>query len=188
MNGMKTFVEIGCADFDTLLPLAARGWRGFFIEPVERMRESLIRQAQRAGVNMLDVEFAPICISDHDGSIEMVESLGDDWASGISHVVGGLSSGLLDNPRNTRFRGRTLSVPCETLDTFVSKRGIDRVDFMKIDVEGHELAVLEPYSWRVKPSLIKLEHKHCDLDRLKRILGREGYHTYIEREDLYAII
>ena len=184
---MKTFLEIGCADFDTLLPLAARGWRGFFIEPVERMRESLIRQAQKVGVNMLDVEFAPICISDHDGSIEMVESLGDDWASGISHVANGPNSGLLDHPLNQGFRGNIVTVPCETLDTFVAKRNIVSLDFMKIDVEGHELAVLEPYSWRVKPDLIKIEHKHSNLEVLRRILGREGYHTYIEAEDLYAI-
>lgn len=185
---MKTFVEIGCADFDTLLPLAARGWRGFFVEPVDRMRDSLISQARRVGVDFGNVEFAPICISDRDGSVEMIESIGDDWASGISHVVGPRSSGLLEHPLNADFRGRTISVPCETLDTFLAKRAIDSVDFMKIDVEGHELAVLETYSWRVKPSLIKLEHKHCDIDRIKRILGREGYHTYIESEDLYAII
>lgn len=184
---MKTFLEIGCADFDTLLPLAARGWRGFFVEPVERMRDSLIKQAQRVGVNMLDVEFAPICISDHDGAIKMVESTGDKWASGISHVIDGPNSGLLNYKANGIYRGRTITVPCETLDTFISKRGIESVDFLKIDVEGHELSVLEPYSWRVKPTLIKIEHKHSDLQQLKRILGREGYHTYIENEDLYAI-
>lgn len=184
---MKTFIEIGCADFDTLLPLAARGWRGFFVEPVDRMRESLISQATKVGVDMSAVEFAPICISDHDGVVEMVESVGDDWASGISHIVG-QGSGLLDHPLNTHFRGDVSMKPCETLDTFIAKRSIESVDFMKIDVEGHELAVLGPYSWKVKPALIKLEHKHCDITALKRILGREGYHTYIESEDLYAIL
>ena len=184
---MKTFLEIGCADFDTLLPLAARGWRGFFVEPVERMRDSLIRQAQKVGVNMLDVEFAPICISDHDGTVEMVESTGDDWAKGISHVTHGPNSGLLDYKANEIYRGRTITVQCETLDTFIYKRRIESINFLKIDVEGHELAVLEPYSWAVKPDLIKLEHKHSDLQQLRRILGREGYHTYIENEDLYAI-
>jgi FkbM family methyltransferase len=184
---MKTFLEIGCADFDTLLPLAARGWRGFFVEPIERMRDSLIRQARRVGVNMLDVEFPQICISDHDGTVEMIESMGEDWASGISHVTNGPNSGLLDHPANVGFRGGRITVPCETLDTFLTKRNVDRVDYLKIDVEGHELAILEPYSWRVKPTLIKIEHKHSNLDALRRILGREGYHIYIETEDLYAI-
>jgi FkbM family methyltransferase len=184
---MKTFVEIGCADFDTLLPLAARGWRGFFIEPVERMRHSLIEQAQKVGINMHNVEFAPICISDYDGTIELIESIGGDWASGISHVTAGPNSGLLDNPHNQAFKGHTTRVPCETLDTFIIKRDIVSIDFLKIDVEGHELAVLSSYSWLIKPALIKIEHKHSNLQDLKQILGREGYLTYTENEDLYAI-
>ncbi|PWT79265.1 MAG: hypothetical protein C5B58_14015 [Acidobacteria bacterium] len=33
-------------------------------------------------------------------------------------------------------------VPIVTLDSFVADRGIQRIDYMKVDVEGHELAVL----------------------------------------------
>lgn len=184
---MKTFIEVGTADFDTLLPLAAQGWRGFFIEPIDRVRESLISQARKVGINLAHLEFSPICISDHNGTIEMVESIGDDWASGISHVHSGASSNLLNYPLNAHFRGSVVTKSCETLDTFITKRGIIQVNFMKIDVEGHELPILESYSWRVKPSLIKIEHKHSDLQSLKRLLSREGYHTYVETEDLYAI-
>lgn len=186
---MKTFVEIGCADFDTLLPLAARGWRGFFVEPIARHCRSLREQARKIGVPDERVEISRIAISDHNGGLTMVESVGDGWAAGISHVEGeGRGSGLLDNPLNAQFRGGLIPTPCVTLDTYIGERGIGEIDFMKIDVEGHELAILGAYSWRVKPGLIKLEHKHSDLDALRRILGREGYHTYVESEDLYAII
>lgn len=61
---MKTFLEIGCADFDTLLPLAARGWRGFFVEPIERHCESLRRQARKVGVPDDQIEIAQLAISD----------------------------------------------------------------------------------------------------------------------------
>ncbi|HEX2023638.1 MAG TPA: FkbM family methyltransferase [Acidimicrobiales bacterium] len=40
--------------------------------------------------------------------------------------------------------GSTLvEVPCTTLDAFVESSGVERVDVLKIDVEGAELAVLE---------------------------------------------
>lgn len=186
---MKTFIEIGCADFDTLLPLAARGWRGFFVEPITRHCENLREQARRVDIPDERIEVAEIAISDHNGGLTMVESIGEGWAAGISHVEGeGRGSGLLDHPLNTQFRGRLIPTQCVTLDRFISDRGIEKVDFLKIDVEGHELAVLGSYSWRVKPDLIKLEHKHSDLMSLQRILGREGYHTYTESEDLYAIL
>ena len=34
------------------------------------------------------------------------------------------------------------TVECETLDAFCEKRGVDRIDVLKIDTEGHDLAVL----------------------------------------------
>lgn len=186
---MKTFIEIGCADFDTLLPLAARGWKGFFVEPIARHCESLREQARRVGIPDERIEIAEMAISDHNGGLTMVESVGEGWAAGISHVEGeGRGSGLLDHPLNTQFRGRLIPTPCLTLDRFISERGIEKVDFLKIDVEGHELAILSSYSWGVKPDLIKLEHKHSDLDAIKRILGGQGYLTYTEQDDIYAIL
>lgn len=35
------------------------------------------------------------------------------------------------------------TVQIETLDDYCKKEGIDRIDFMKLDVEGHELSVLQ---------------------------------------------
>lgn len=37
----------------------------------------------------------------------------------------------------------TIEVETRTLDDFCEEQGIDRVDFIKCDVEGHEIAVLE---------------------------------------------
>lgn len=185
---MKTFIEIGCANFDTLLPLAARGWRGFFIEPIARHCESLREQARKVGVPDTQIEVAELAISDHNGGLTMIESVGEGWAAGISHVEGeGRGSGLLDHPLNQHFRGDAVPTPCATLQQFLADREITHIDFLKIDVEGHELAILGAYTWGVKPSLIKIEHKHSDLCRLRQILGREGYLIYTEKEDLYAI-
>jgi hypothetical protein len=40
-------------------------------------------------------------------------------------------------------RRREVEVECETLDHIVVLLGLERIDWLKIDVEGHEIAVLE---------------------------------------------
>ncbi|MDH3660454.1 MAG: FkbM family methyltransferase [Alphaproteobacteria bacterium] len=49
--------------------------------------------------------------------------------------------------RDVAHYGMTFSelaaVPMTTVDRFMERRGIDHVDFMKLDIEGHELAALE---------------------------------------------
>jgi FkbM family methyltransferase len=41
-------------------------------------------------------------------------------------------------------------VPCSTLDVFVKSRGIDRLDLIKIDVEGWELPVLRGSEYSIR--------------------------------------
>lgn len=38
---------------------------------------------------------------------------------------------------------REMRIPLTTVDTYVNERGVDHIDLMKIDVEGHEFKVLE---------------------------------------------
>ncbi|HUF48543.1 MAG TPA: FkbM family methyltransferase [Vicinamibacterales bacterium] len=60
----------------------------------------------------------------------------------LHHTTDGhaLSSMYGDNPL-TRF-GATESVHLRTLTAFCGEQGIDGIDFLKVDVEGHELSVL----------------------------------------------
>lgn len=46
-------------------------------------------------------------------------------------------------PPATSVERGTVSVPVETLDSFLSSRGVTRIDFVKLDVEGAELSVIE---------------------------------------------
>ena len=47
------------------------------------------------------------------------------------------ASAIVDTEEDADF-----SIPVDTLDSFCGKHGIDRIDFIKIDVEGHEANVL----------------------------------------------
>jgi hypothetical protein len=58
-------------------------------------------------------------------------------------------------------------VPITTVDAVVAERNIPKIDLLKIDVEGHELAVLAGAATTLKRRLIRLvqfEFGGCNLD------------------------
>jgi FkbM family methyltransferase len=58
-----------------------------------------------------------------------------DTADGVSHIV---------SPATANARGEVrYDVPQITLDAFTEERGIESVDFLKVDAEGYDLHVLE---------------------------------------------
>lgn len=182
---MKVFLEIGCADFDTLLPLAEKGgWCGICVEPMPHHAETLRKKA--AGLPVAVIEAA---ISDFDGKIQMAIGGNADWATGASHVISPNHQGfkLLDLEVNKHLRLGEIEVDCMRLDTLLDQLNIDAIDFCKIDVEGHELNVLGNYSWRVKPDFLKIEHKHLPGGSLSKILKPHGYTIFPENEDIYCI-
>ena len=86
---MKHFVEIGSADFDTLLPMCQNGWKGVCIEPVETLYKNISKKVK---LERLPVETLECAISERDGELEMVQVTNFDWegekawARGVSHV------------------------------------------------------------------------------------------------------
>ena len=183
---MKTFLEIGTADFDTLIPLAEKGdWTGYCVEPIPHHCKTLRKMSDGLPVTIVEA-----AISDYDGAINMLVGGGLDWAEGISHVSDSNHRGgrLLDEPGNAFLRRGEISVKCMTLDTLIDFYGIDKIDFCKIDVEGHELNVLENYSWRVMPKFMKIEHINTPGNSLAKLLTPLGYSIFVETEDIYCVL
>ena len=78
---MKTFVEIGVCDFNTLEPLLDNGWEGYFVEPIERYAKKL------NGKNITQA-----AISSYDGELKMYQTKEQtdserSWENGLSHAV-----------------------------------------------------------------------------------------------------
>lgn len=178
----KCFVEIGAANFDTLLPLAEMGWKGYVVEPIPYLAEQL-----RSMFDGYDVTVVEAAISDYNGTIQMIVSNEDHWVTGASHVVSDNHIGyrLSEHPDRKNDYSEVIRVQCMTLDHLMNIVG--DVDVMKVDVEGHELNVFMNYSFKVKPSVIKVEHKHVDDKILRRKLETNGYMVWTESEDLYAV-
>jgi len=179
----KFFVEIGAANFDTLFPLAKSGWRGVVIEPIPKMALELRKIYQGT-----DVKVIQVAISDFDGEVEMAVARDDgSWLSGCSHIVSENHLGYklsTNKDRQGDFEEK-IKVKCFSLDSIL--QGIDRVDLLKVDAEGHELNIFMNYSFKIKPRMIKDEHKHVSDTILARKLELNGYLVWTEKSDIYAI-
>lgn len=83
-------------------------------------------------------------------------ALGDDDGTAEMQVSGNLAgSNSLYKRQGTRVKGESVeSVRVARGDTFCHERGIQRVGFLKIDTEGHELAVLRGFEQLLKTHAI----------------------------------
>jgi FkbM family methyltransferase len=113
---------------------------------------------------------------------EIVETaLSDVTGSGIFTIRddhSGMSG--FDGPLVRSKNERTLEVPKTTLDAFVADRKLDRLDFIKIDVERHEEEVIagaQETLTRFKPALLMeagLESA-AQRERIYTMLQKAGY-------------
>jgi hypothetical protein len=74
-----------------------------------------------------------------------------------------------------------LDVPTITLDDLLGQQGVDRIDFLSMDIEGHEpeaLAGFDIQRWR--PRLVCIETQEALADRIYSYFRRHGY-TRVDR-------
>lgn len=71
---------------------------------------------------------------------------------------------------------REVEVQCETLDRLISSLGMDRIDWLKIDVEGHEISVLQGASATLsRTRKLILEVAEGNEARCQEIVGSAGF-------------
>lgn len=122
-----------------------RGWMGVNVEPVARVWEML--QAERPN----DINLS-LAISDHEGMMTLHEPAD---SLGMSTLDLDFAAGL--KLHGYAYVERTVQVI--TLATLCERYVGDRtIDFLKIDVEGHELAVIRGADWqRWRPRVLVIE-------------------------------
>ena len=125
---IKFFVEIGAANFETLLPLAKLGWRGIVVEPVPHLHAQCVEIFSE-----YDVKVVQAVISDYNG--EMILPLLETIIRGSqdARMLFPRQSSwgkLSDHPLNRGDFSQIIKVKCLTLDSLL--QDINSVDFMKI--------------------------------------------------------
>lgn len=159
-RGRGYFVEVGAnkpRDGSQTFDLEQRGWTGILIEPQPDLAEDL-RLQRSAKV------FAVACSSQQNAGKTLT-----------LHLAGGHSS---FDPKLNLAEVKphdAIQVPIRTLDEILVEAGAQQVDFFSIDVEGHEVEVLDGCDLgRWNPRLILIEDLLLHL-RLHRLLHRRGY-------------
>lgn len=102
----------------------------FAFEPDKSAFDALSR-------NVRDARLQPfnLALSDKSGETRFFD-----------YGAGATSNSLIENSQyamRTHHSVTIRSVRCETLDAFCNSHGVDKIDVLKIDTEGHEMAVLQ---------------------------------------------
>lgn len=133
MGPGKTFIDIGAnAGLYSLVAAKAggRSARVIAVEPQDEMRRRLAYNARTNGLEA--IEISGVALSDYEG--ESVMRLVGSNRGGTQLAVTGE-----DQP------GRSMAVRVTTLTTLLDEMRVAKLDVMKIDVEGGELAILAPF-------------------------------------------
>ncbi|HIE09321.1 MAG TPA: FkbM family methyltransferase [Armatimonadetes bacterium] len=117
----------------------------YAIEPVPRTFDTLTLNIQVNGLS--NVECFPVAIAEQTGFVEMNVTVSSNW----SHVVSGDVERMKTEGFRKFFAGaveRRIKVPALTLDEFVERAGVERVNFIRMDIEGYEVKVVDGM-WRI---------------------------------------
>lgn len=172
---MKTFVEIGSCDFNTLTHLSHHGWRGVIVEPIKKYFDNIPTER--------NIQYVNAAVDWEDGGATMWTA--PDEVTQEDRDFKGMST--IHKSRND-----ILSVPIEvktiSFKTLFDMTGVNKIDYLKIDTEGYDGEILKMFPWDdIQPNFIQFESKHIDIQPTLDLLKSKGYHCEIESENTFAI-
>lgn len=175
---MKTFIEIGSCDFGTLNHFTKNGtWKGIIVDPIKKYLDNIPRAE--------NVEYVNAAISDESGDKKMW--VFNDNVVNEDRDFAGMST---MHPMSVNLDLMyEVTVNALTYKDLIERHNIERVDFLKIDTEGHDMNILREviFEGQLRPNLIKIEHKHCNINEMSEFLVNKGYHVDIQNDDIFAI-
>jgi FkbM family methyltransferase len=129
-NTGRVMVDVGAQFGESFVPFRQQGWRILAFEPDPDPRKQEALQAL-AGAEVMVVRRA---LAEHP--CEAADFYASDVSTGISTLV----------PFHDSHRA-VGKVEVSTLALELAKANLNRVDFIKIDTEGHDLFVLKGFPW-----------------------------------------
>ncbi|HYH81525.1 MAG TPA: amino acid adenylation domain-containing protein, partial [Longimicrobium sp.] len=97
---------------------------------------------------------------------------------------GGMDGALLEEMLEARLDTERVTCEIRTLSQVIREQGVERIDLLKVDVEGGEydvLAGIEEEHWE-RISQVVAEAHDQDLERVAELLARHGFAVAVEQE------
>ena len=163
-DGVKTFIDIGANDgvlFSNTFKFAKNGARGVCIEPSPlAFRKLKLNQLLNKGVCCLNK-----AISNSNGKVLLQE---DGYESTLSKIVSEQKDG-------------SFNIPCITFDQLLKRYpNFINVDLVSIDVEGHEIEVLQGLTdQNFYSKIIIIESDKLEIDELNNLKCLDNYNPVI---------
>lgn len=159
-NGVKSFIDIGANDgvlFSNTYKFAKNGARGVCIEP-SPLAFSKLRLNQLFNTEVCCLNKA---ISNSNGKVLLQE---DGYESTLSKIV-------------SKQKDKSLNISCITFDNLLKKYpNFINVDLVSIDVEGHEIEVLQGLTdQNFNSKIIIIESDKLEIDELNNIECLDNY-------------
>lgn len=177
-------VQIGANDGasgDPLAHLFARTqWTGILVEPVPFLCKELVRKYDgRSGIH---VEQVAISDRDGDAALYRLRTIAGETPEWFNQLAT-LDRAVLLKHRSSIPQIDSMIVeertPTARLETLLARHGLQRVDLLVIDTEGHDYQILRQVDLaRFQPLLIVFEHQHLqpgDKTEAHDLLRRHGY-------------
>lgn len=162
-------VDVGAHFGESFAPYVDLGWKVLAFEPDRDNRAKLLQNTPLGSVSIYDCAVAD---REEDGV--------PFFASPESDGISGLSAFRETHKEVNRVRVTTLA-------KIISETGTKRVDFLKIDTEGHDLFVLQGFPWKqIHPDVILCEFEDkktrplgYDYRQMGNFLLENGYQVFL---------
>jgi FkbM family methyltransferase len=160
-------VEVGANDGRTgsaSYLFEQRGWQCLLVEPIPALAQEIRKHRACTVVNC--------AASSSAGEAKFFVAEGVEAVSGLD-----LTPERLEWAQRVGGTIREITVRTATLDSLLEDAGFSDLDFVTIDVEGHELAVLEGFDLDTyRPRVVILEDNSVEGDvRVARHMADHGY-------------
>jgi FkbM family methyltransferase len=141
-----------------------RGWNCLLVEPIPALVEEIRKHRACTVVNC--------AASSREGEARFIVAEGAEAVSGLD-----LTPERIEWIRRAGGTIREISVRTATLNSLLEEAGFSTLDFVTIDVEGHELSVLEGFDLATyRPRIVIVEDNSVDGDAgVARHMADRGY-------------
>ncbi|KAI0564346.1 S-adenosyl-L-methionine-dependent methyltransferase [Gracilaria domingensis] len=142
------------------------GWKGVCLEGNPEYFEKLYR--------MRSCHLVPTCV----GSVN-----GETVQFGLHHEIGGIVGDTFKNFDRLKYKGwqlTTMTERCTTMEHVLERKGLTVIDFVSLDVEGHELEVLKGFDLdKVIINVMSIEVRADTVMEIDDYLTSKGYVRYL---------